>query len=200
MLSTSRQQNAIVIKITLDYEWTRTQIYMLQNQTEQKTDIISREYSIDDHFSESLFERYKSRKHSSAVRNSSTSAMRLGAVYYSIAKPKITLPQSHVAATAREPWRDVLELKPQSMWSESHSPAARATPQWPKALTRCKPERWDLDYLKPQDRRRWALAESSSQGQLWTSSEQVLPKKATCHTFNLSCRSTPAVTGHRTAQ
>ena len=71
------------------------------------TDIISREYSIDDHFSESLFERYKSRKHSSAVRNSSTSAMRLGAVYYSIAKPKITLPQSHVAATAREPWRDV---------------------------------------------------------------------------------------------
>ena len=33
MLSTSRQQNAIVIKTTLlDYEWTRrTQIYMLQN-------------------------------------------------------------------------------------------------------------------------------------------------------------------------
>ena len=94
MLSTSRQQNAVVIKITLDYEWTRrTQICMLQNQTEQKTDIISREYSIDDHFSESLFERYKSRKHSSAVRNSSTSAMRLGAVYYSTAKRKITLPQ-----------------------------------------------------------------------------------------------------------
>ena len=80
MLSTSRQQNAVVIKITLDYEWTRrTQICMLQNQTEQKTDIISREYSIDDHFSEYLFERYKSRKHSSTVRSS--------------AKRKITLPQ-----------------------------------------------------------------------------------------------------------
>mgnify|MGYP007092490920 CR=1 FL=1 len=80
---------------------------MLQNQTKQKPDIFSREYSIDDHFSESLFERYKSRKHSSAVRNNSISAMRLGAVYYSTAKPEITLPQSHVAATAREPWRDL---------------------------------------------------------------------------------------------
>ena len=66
---------------------------MLQNQTEQKTDIISREYSIDDHFSESLYERYKSRKHSSTVRNNSTSAIRPGAVYYSTAKRKITLPQ-----------------------------------------------------------------------------------------------------------
>ena len=37
MLSTSRQQNAVVIKITLDYEWTiRTQICMLQNQTDLK--------------------------------------------------------------------------------------------------------------------------------------------------------------------
>ena len=88
---------------------------MLQNQTEQKMDIIPREYSIDDHFSESLFERYKSRKHRSTVRNNSTYAMRLDAVYYSTAKRKITLLQSHVAATAREPWRDVLDLKPQSV-------------------------------------------------------------------------------------
>ena len=193
MLSTSRQQNVVVIKITLWMNKKNTNLHVTKPNWTKNGHYLQRIFYWRPFFRVPLWTLQITK----TQLDCSEQFNFCHATWCGLLQHRKTEDNT---STARELWRDVLDLKPQSMWSESHSPAARATPQWPKALTRCKPERWDLDYLKPQDRRRWALAESYSQGQLWTSSEQVLPKKATCHTFNLSCRSTPAVTGHRTAQ